>query len=300
MNICETDPGLNGNGRMLLGEEASLGQESKGIGLQLAVIDDPMAQYKADIRQYQLLSPDEKRKLIRQLGDDDKEVAANAGRQLLYGHVGMVISIASRFQDKGLELLDLIQIGNEALWLAIERFDPSFENELSTYAYKCIKGRIQNALACNGREVRLPRETRAELRKIYGAEEELSQELGRYPTNVEIAERLGITVKKLHATLKAGQPPISSDTIHWLSDERIDDASNQLDINTLLKMLPDFLASLTDKERDIMERIYGLNGRDVASKIQIGKTHGCSGTTIVKIERSILYKLREAFNNAYR
>jgi RNA polymerase primary sigma factor len=227
--------------------------------------------------------------------------ANRAADLLVRGNLRLVIALARRFRGRGLDLPDLIQEGNLGLLKAVERFDPTRGFRFSTYAAWWIRQAITRGLADRGRAVRLPVNAHETLSKLRWVELELWQELGREPTEVELAEQLGIRQSRLREIRYATEDVASLDapigaeaggTLGALVPDAgaLDPAAVATDDDTRQMVLA-AVARLEDREREVLELRFGLRGDEPCTLEEIGQRYGVTRERIRQIELRGLRKL---------
>jgi RNA polymerase primary sigma factor len=227
--------------------------------------------------------------------------ANRAADLLVRGNLRLVIALARRFRGRGLDLPDLIQEGNLGLLKAVERFDPTRGFRFSTYAAWWIRQAITRGLADRGRAVRLPVNAHETLSKLRWVELELWQELGREPTEVELAEQLGIRLSRLREIRYATEDVASLDapigaeaggTLGALVPDAgaLDPAAVATDDDTRQMVLA-AVARLEVREREVLELRFGLRGDEPCTLEEIGLRYGVTRERIRQIELRGLRKL---------
>ncbi|MEG0368692.1 MAG: RNA polymerase sporulation sigma factor SigF [Hungatella sp.] len=234
---------------------------------------------------------DETMKLIIMAHQGDKE----ARDRLVMENVGLIWSIVRRFQGRGYEMEDLFQIGSIGLMKAIDKFDLSFEVKFSTYAVPMITGEIKRFLRDDGM-IKVSRSIKEMGMKVKIARESLNSSLGREPTIEELAEEIGTSREEIAASIEAGAEVESlyktinknDETTICLMDkiEEKNEDQEQL-LNRML--LSDLLATLNDKEREIIFRRYYEN----QTQTQIAQALSISQVQVSRLEKKILKQLRE-------
>src|SRR5277367_1667283 len=227
--------------------------------------EDPVQVYLRSIGRIKLLTATEEIELARRIAKGDML----AKKRLVQSNLRLVVSVAKKYQGRGLPFLDLIQEGNVGLIRASEKFDAERGYKFSTYATWWIRQGITRALADKSRTIRVPVhmvETINALRKVT---RKLSQELGRRPTMEELAKEMNVTLTKVKEILAANRMPLSLDTPFGEDDdnslaELVEDASStrpEEDTEQMLmaQSVKRILSLLTPRERDVLVLRYGLN-----------------------------------------
>ena len=184
------------------------------------IIDDPTKQYLNEIGRFSLLSKEEEKELFKQKLEGDND----ARKRIINSNLRLVVSIAKRYQNRGLPLLDLIQSGNEGLIKAVDKFDITKDFKFSTYATWWIRQSISREITNTSRSIRLPVHIHEKYLKYLRIKKLLKEELGREPKNDEIAAEMNIDVETLEEIIFASQDvssldnPISDDDTSTLGD----------------------------------------------------------------------------------
>ncbi len=221
---------------------------------------------------------------------------------LIHSNLRLVVSIARRYQNHGLSLLDLIQEGSLGLMRAVDKFDASRGLKFSTYATYWIRQSVGRAIADQGRTVRLPVHLGERLGQVARARQRLTQQLDRDPTYDELAQELGLTAKQVVRAEQAAMAPFSLDEPQneessnalgdILSDTNQPTPLDQVTQQLLRDDLTEAMSHLTGRERRILELRYGLNEQNPLTLEQIGQTLGLTRERVRQLESEALKKLR--------
>jgi RNA polymerase primary sigma factor len=264
--------------------------------------DDILQMYLKDIGKVKLLSSQEERALGKQIKEGKSTDAQVAIRKLVQANLRLVVSIAKKYIGQGVLFMDLVQEGSMGLMKAAEKFDYSRNFRFSTYATWWIKQTIIRAISNNSRAIRIPVHMADKIRKYKKAAAALAFELGREPSETEIAKRLDIPVKMIAAIKRSIiKEPISLETP--VTDDLnvgdyIQDKHHSPEVQsgkTSLKgSIEDLLSTLDERERKIISYRFGINGETPCTLEQLGKIMGYSKERVRQLENSTLLKIRHA------
>lgn len=264
--------------------------------------DGSLNNYLREVGRVPLLTPDEEIELGRRIRNGD----AAARERMIHSNLRLVVTIARDYVDFGLPLLDLISEGNIGLMQAVGRFDPGKGSKLSTYASWWIKCAIKRALVNQSKTIRLPAQVVDRITRMRRVSAQVSNDLGREPTDEELAEELGIPNEKI-ARLKtvALRPasldaPISDEEQTALCETIPDDQSRTpfefLSEKDFSEQINSLLKTLNERETTIIAHRFGLNGTAAKSLEQVGELIGVTHERVRRLELAVLAKLCRAFN----
>jgi RNA polymerase primary sigma factor len=261
--------------------------------------DNAFGLYLREIGREKLLTPEEEIRLAGRIKRGDKA----ARERMITANLRLVVKLATDYANLGLPLLDLVSEGNIGLMKAVERFDPQKGGKLSTYAAWWIKQSIKRALANQGRTIRVPVHQIEKIAKVRRLIERLTAELGREPTDEELADEVGLSGPQVSALKSSGIQPTSLDAPigkddgetlfgDMLSDEAAEDPLEYLEGKDARAMLGGVLKVLTARERDIIKLRYGLGGGRERTLEEIGTKLGITRERIRQIQMVSLKKMR--------
>jgi RNA polymerase primary sigma factor len=263
-------------------------------------LEDPLGSYLKEIGRGRLLTKEEEVVLAKQIAKGSQE----ARRRMTEANLRLVVSIAKKYQNRGLPLLDLIQEGNLGLMRAVEKFDHRRGYKFSTYATWWIRQAVLRSIGDQARTIRLPLHMGDRLNKMMRVTQRLTEGLGRVPTDEELGEELAMTklevegLRKLAWDAVSLETPISdeSDTElgHMLEDENAEspvDAASDADMR---RQLDDVLQTLDPRERRVVQLRFGLVDGHQRSLDEVARRLGVNREQVRKMERTALDKLRAA------
>ena len=237
----------------------------------------------------------------------DVKILAKEGKaaraHLLEANLRLVVSLAKRYTNRGMPLLDLIQEGNLGLIRAMEKFDYPKGFKFSTYATWWIRQAITRGMADQSRTIRLPVHLVEQVNKISRIKRELYQQLGREATNEELAEESGIPEAKIEMLLRQSRDPVSLDMPvgtdeeaplgDFIEDSEATDAEEAVVASLRHHDVRKVLSTLEIREQEVIKLRYGLDDGLPRTLDQIGRHFGLSRERVRQIEREVMSKLRE-------
>jgi len=260
---------------------------------------DSLQLYLREIGQVKLLTPAEEITLAKRIKRGDK----SAREHMIKANLRLVVKIARDYENLGLPLLDLINEGNIGLMKGVERFDPKKGAKLSTYASWWIKQAIKRALANQSKTIRLPVHVVDKVAHIRRAEMRLREVLDREPTDEEVASELGLDAKRVRRYRQASRAPVSLDAP--LGDDENDRVSEVVaDPNAALPseqlvyesdnaLVQEILATLPEREREILAMRFGLNDGKERTLEEVGERFGVTRERIRQIQEQALKTIRK-------
>jgi RNA polymerase primary sigma factor len=242
------------------------------------------------------LSAKDIRKLER-LVNDGQAAREHLGR----ANTRLVVSIAKRYRNQGFPMSDLIQEGNVGLMIAVDKFDYTMGNRFSTYASWWIRQTITRALSQKSRTIRLPLHLSDQLRRITAVKEIMGHELGREPSEEELADRLELSPAELREALDANpqtialETPVGTDSEFgdFIEDDQLPTPDEAMHNINLTETIDKILNKLMPREAQILRLRFGLEGGVPQTLEQVGQAMGLSRERIRQIERRALRQLRQ-------
>ena len=260
---------------------------------------DATQMYLSEIGFSPLLTADEEKHYARLAIKGDE-----AGRKrMIESNLRLVVKISRRYLNRGLSLLDLIEEGNLGLIRAVEKFDPDRGFRFSTYATWWIRQTIERAIMNQTRTIRLPIHVVKELNVYLRASRELSQKLDHEPSAEEIAELLDKPVADVKRMLKLNERVTSLDTplghesdrtvVETIADSRVSDPAELLQDSNMRGSVNGWLDDLSEKQREVIVRRFGLRGHETATLEQVGSEIGLTRERVRQIQVEALKRLRD-------
>ena len=298
---------------------------SKPIDSQRRRSSDPVSWYLATIGRIPLLTPAEEIELGNQVQSmmaltedgnrtfEDGELDGKQRRMLRIGrrakermmkaNLRLVVSVAKKYQGKGLELLDLIQEGSLGLERAVEKFDPTRGYKFSTYAFWWIRQSMTRAIACQSRTIRLPVHLSERLTTIRKVSLDLAHKLGAMPSRVEIAEAMDIPLEELDSLLRQALTTSSLDAPvngeegrsflgDLIADSSLEEPLDLVEQRIHHEQLGRWLSHLSEQEQHVLKMRFGLEGQERHTLAEIGRLMEVSRERVRQVELKALRKLR--------
>ena len=261
--------------------------------------DSAIKLYLREIGQTKLITAQEEIELAARIKKGDKK----AREHMIKANLRLVVKIARDYEGLGLPLLDLISEGNIGLMKAVERFDPAKGGKLSTYGSWWIKQAIKRALANQSKTIRLPVHLVDKISKMRRAAMRIQEELGREPTDEELAAELGTTAARVSQMRTASIRPASLDApvgdddsnnySEIVEDERAINPYDELEDKTVTGMLQDMVKHLDEREATILRYRFGLDGGSERTLEDVGVKFGVTRERVRQIQNLALRKLRK-------
>lgn len=262
---------------------------------------DSIQMYLREIGKVPLLKTEEEIQLAKRKDRGDRE----AERRLIESNLRLVVSIAKKFVDKSLSLLDLIQEGNIGLFRAVEKFDYRKGYKFSTYATWWIRQAITRALADQSRTIRIPVHMVETINRFQSVQRQLIQDLGREPLPDEVAAEMGESVEKIRHIIKINQDTISIDTSvgdddenstleDFIEDVRSVTPDRAASLQILRERMQEIVSNLHAREQKILEMRFGLVDNVSHTLEEVGEEFGVTRERIRQIEAKALEKIAKS------
>ena len=298
---------------------------SKPLETQRRRSSDPVSWYLSTIGRIPLLTPAEEIELGNQVQamqafteDGSKDfkiedlttqqrrmlrIGRRAKERMMKANLRLVVSVAKKYQGKGLELLDLIQEGSLGLERAVEKFDPTRGYKFSTYAFWWIRQSMTRAIACQSRTIRLPVHLSERLTTIRKVSLDLAHKLGAMPNRLEIAEEMDIGLEELDSLLRQAlttsslDAPVNGEEGRSFLGDLIADSSAEEPLDIVEQrihheQLGRWLSHLSEQEQNVLRLRFGLEGNERHTLAEIGRMMEVSRERVRQVELKALRKLR--------
>lgn len=263
---------------------------------------DSIYQYLVEIGQIKLLTSEQEKTLARQMLAGDQKAKSH----LIEANLRLVVCIARRYINRGLPLPDLIEEGNLGLIHAVEKFDPEVGARFSTYATWWIRQSIERALMNQARLIRLPVHLAKKHKQYLRMQQQLKQNREEDPSLSEIAKEMDMPLEALQELVSLDRQEVSIDApmneeqdiffVETLPDLSLEDPVDKLQALELNKLLEDYLASLSERELEIIEKRFGLHGAQIMTLEDIGDETALTRERVRQIQLHILRQMKRQFH----
>lgn len=246
-----------------------------------------------------ILTKEREAELGRRVREGDREAEA----EMVMANVRLVMSIAKKYVGRGVDFEDLVQEGCVGLMKAVRKFNPDLGYRFSTYASRWISQAVSKYVDDCGRAIRIPGHAAEKIRKIKAIEAKLESDSGRTPELSEIAEKAEMSEEEVKNLLARELEVLSLDFVEnegeeteaefgsMIADESAEAPEKAVMEETLRKTIKEIVGNLPEKERDVIELRYGLNGREPKSLSEIGKEYGVSRERVRQIEAGAIRRI---------
>ena len=281
---------------------------------------DSIGYYLSSIGRVPLLTPAEEIELahhvqnmkkLLQIPETDRtqrnlyqiKIGKRARDRMMAANLRLVVSVAKKYQNQGLELLDLVQEGAIGLERAVDKFDPAMGYKFSTYAYWWIRQGMTRAIDNSARTIRLPIHISEKLSKMRRVSRELSHKFGRQPSRLEMAQAMGIEQQDLEDLISQSAPCASLDAHargeedrstlgELIPDPNCEEPMEGMDRTIQKEHLGSLLSQLNEREQKIMKLRFGLDGEEPLTLAEIGRQINVSRERVRQLEAKAILKLR--------